>query len=99
MLLCLIIIVLICSIRSEITTECLEMFNQWSVKFGKVYESPEATLRAVENFIVNKDLVEVHNAKFDAHEVSFKVGLWEKSDRSVKEITDALCGLKPEILK
>lgn len=92
----LVIIAVINSIASEITTECLEMFNQWSVSFSKVYESPEVTLKAVENFIASKELVEAHNLKLGA---SFRVGLWEKSDHTVKEITDALCGLKPEILK
>lgn len=78
MLRCLIIVMLINSIASEITIECFEMFNQWSVNFGKVYQSSEATIRAVENFISNKELVEAHNLKFVAHQVFFKVGLWEK---------------------
>ena len=97
MLRCLIIIVLINTTTSEITLQCLEMFNEWTLNFGKVYESPEATIKALENFVVNKELVEAHNLKFDAHEVSFRVGLWEKSDRSVKEITDGLCGLKKDL--
>ena len=99
MLHCLICIVLIGAINGEITTECLETFNQWSLNFSKIYKSPEATMKAVEDFIVNKELVEAHNLKYELHEVSFKVGLWEKSDHTVKEITDALCGLKSKILR
>lgn len=99
MLQCLILIAVITSITSELTTECLEMYNSWSISFSKVYESPEATLKAVENFIANKELVEAHNLRFQAHEVSFKVGLWEKSDHTVEELTEALCGLKPELFK
>jgi cathepsin L len=74
--------------------------NEWKefkVKFGKHYSAEEDALR-YKIFVENKALIAAHNKKFDAGEVTFKMGVNKFADMTTSD-TSFLRGYKSPAVK
>lgn len=63
------------SVNSQTAHE-KKAFDEWKRDFHKSYKTPEAENEALQNFVINLEFVEIHNAKFKKGLVSSEVGLW-----------------------
>lgn len=57
-----------------------EVFDAFKLKFNKKYATPELEMKAKAIFLEKNKLIEAHNILYELKLVSYKMGIWERSD-------------------
>lgn len=71
-----------------------EEFERWKSLFNKTFDCEYDETSRFENFVRNKERIDDHNRKFNrVCNVTYKLGLWERSDLSEIEVNEMYNGL------
>uniref|UniRef100_A0A1B6FW15 Cathepsin propeptide inhibitor domain-containing protein n=1 Tax=Cuerna arida TaxID=1464854 RepID=A0A1B6FW15_9HEMI len=78
-----------------VSEDDLIQWQNFKVKYNKVYATPEEELKRRDIFLKNLKYVREHNEKYKRGEVSFEVGINEFSDMTNDEFNATHTGLLP----
>lgn len=78
----------------ERTLEEKNHFKVWRKQFGKQYRNLVEAEEAMEKFLTNKEEIDAHNKLFDEGKVTYKRGVWHRSDWTKDEKAAFLLGIK-----
>lgn len=70
-------------------------FSEFQKRHGRTYDTAEHALKAKAHYNRHKKIIDEHNAKFEAGDVSFTIGVNQFADRNNTEVIAEICKTLP----